>query len=67
MSLEYVEKNNNLEQMALAELHYQAVQCMAVSLEIRRTWKATAAADIGRLTSIAKQMVSCAILLLYIG
>lgn len=46
--------------MAIAELYQQAVQCMAVSLDIRRTWMVTAAGEIDRLTSVAKRLVSCA-------
>lgn len=44
--------------MALAELYQQAVQCLAVNLDIRRTWMATAAGEIDRLTSVGKRMVS---------
>lgn len=50
--------NNLIEQMAVAELYQQAVQCLAVGLDIRRTWMTSAAAEIDRITSVGKQLVS---------
>ena len=44
-------------QMALAELHRQAVQFLAVSLDLRRTWMTVGVGDTSGLTLAAKRMV----------
>ena len=43
--------------MALAELHRQAVQFLAVSLDLRRTWMTVGVGDTSGLTLAAKRMV----------
>lgn len=44
-------------QIALAELHQQGVQFLAVSIDNRRAWMKEKAGDIGRLTSTGKKLV----------
>eukprot|EP00904_Undaria_pinnatifida_P008332 jgi/Undpi1/4629/HiC_scaffold_18.g07983.m1 len=43
--------------IALAELHQQGVQFLAVSIDNRRAWMKEKAGDIGRLTSTGKKLI----------